>query len=310
MQNQLLTSFILLIVLMSFLSVSGQNKTIFLWEKDQLNIPEGFPEEKHDTTDIIRISRVSNPSMDVYFPSIKNRKDCAIVICPGGGYRILAWNWEGSDFAKKLNSKGITAIVLKYRLPYAVDGKIDDTMPMRDALRAIQIVRTNAEEWGLSEDKIGLMGFSAGGHVASSAGVHFGDQSFLAGINESDVSVRPDFLGLIYPVISFDESFSHVGSRTALLGDSPSSEKTEYYSNEKHVNADTPPTFLMHASDDKGVPVENSLRFYQALVDHKISAEMHIYPTGGHGFGLGLKNPHLSGWSDLLADWILDQTKN
>lgn len=286
--------------------ILAQNETLPLWAEDQLVIPAGY-EEKHDTTDIIRISQVTRPEIDVYLPAKRNRKDLAMVICPGGGYRILAWNLEGGDFAKLLNAQGITAIVLKYRLPFEYNGKIDDTMPMRDAMKAIQIVRKEAERWSLNNPKVGIMGFSAGGHVASSAGVHYVDQEKLEGLSEIPFSPRPDFLGLIYPVVSFSKEYGHIGSRNNLLGDQPSDEKIHYYSGENHVTTDTPPTFLMHAGDDKGVPVSNSIKFYEALVAKGVPAEMHIYPRGGHGFGLGFRDAHLQHWPYLLTQWVLDQ---
>ncbi|GAA5221227.1 alpha/beta hydrolase [Membranihabitans marinus] len=285
----------------------AQNETIEIWEKDQLIVPPGYEDEVHEINDILRVSKVTNPIMDVYLPSKKNRKDLAMIICPGGGYRILAYEWEGGDFAKLLNAQGITAIVLKYRLPFEHNGKIDDTMPMRDALKAIQITRKEAERWGMNNPKVGIMGFSAGGHVASSAGVHYVDQDKLEGLDEIDQPSRPDFLGLIYPVVSFSKEYSHIGSRNNLLGENASDEKIDYYSGEEHVTADTPPTFLMHASDDKGVPVSNSIKFYEALIANNVPAEMHIYPRGGHGFGLGFNDKHLQQWPNLLVNWVLDQ---
>lgn len=285
----------------------GQNETIVLWDADQLVIPKDYQGEIHDTTDLIRIRKVTNPTMDVYLPSIKNRKKLAVVICPGGGYRHLAWNSEGGDFAKLLNAQGITAIVLKYRLPYEVDGVIDDTMPLRDALRAIQITRSNADKWNISGTKVGIMGFSAGGHLAVSAGVHYVDQDKLQGLDEINQPARPDFLGLIYPVVSFSKSYAHSGSRNNLLGKNASQEKMDYHSAEKHVTEDTPPTFFLHASDDRSVPVSHSIDFYQELIANNVSAEMHIYPKGGHGFGLGFKDEHLQKWPNLLVEWMLLQ---
>lgn len=281
-----------------------------LWKEDQLIFPEYEYQEKYDTANIVRIQRVTTPTMEVFLPAKKNRKDIGVVICPGGGYGILAWDWEGIDFAKKLNSAGISAFVLKYRLPFPVNGKTDDTMPMRDAMRAIQIVRSNAEKWGLSPERIGIMGFSAGGHLASSVGVHFGDQTLMVGVSEDTTSTRPDFMALIYPVISFtDEAITHDGSRKNLLGSGTNPQKKEYYSSELQVTEDTPPAFLIHAGDDKGVPVENSLVMYEALQQQGVEAELHIYPHGGHGFGMAIDQGRLSEWPDLLIRWILAQGK-
>lgn len=308
--NSLKGSLLILIILtQGHISLAQQGQPVIpLWEEDQLIFPEYEYEEKYDSTDIVRIQRVTSPSIEVYLPAKKNRKNIGVVICPGGGYGILAWDWEGTDFAKKLNSAGISAFVLKYRLPFSVDGKTDDTMPMRDAMRAIQIVRKNASEWGLSESNIGIMGFSAGGHLASSVGVHFKDQALLDGISEDTTSVRPDFMALIYPVISFtEEAITHSGSRKNLLGATLSQQKKEYYSSELQVTEDTPPTFLIHAGDDKGVPVENSLVMYEALQQQGVEAELHVFPYGGHGFGLGLNQGRLSEWPDLLIRWIMAQ---
>lgn len=306
----LITALASLIILACAVSPSGAQDnvlTIPLWEETQLVYPSGdYQEEKIQNEDIIRIGKVTAPLIEVYLPARKNRKKAGVVICPGGGYGILAWDWEGLDIARKLNGAGITAVVLKYRLPFERDGKTDDTMPLRDAMRAIQIVRNHAEEWGLATDQIGIMGFSAGGHLASSVGVHFDDQSLMEGVSEDTTSTRPDFMALIYPVISFtDENLVHAGSRANLLGSDISTQKKEYYSSELQVKENTPPAFLLHAGDDRGVPAGNSLVMYEALLDKNIPADLHIFPYGGHGFGLALDEPRLSGWPDLLIDWIL-----
>ncbi len=283
-----------------------------LWEKDQLVIPDYEYTERWDSTDIVRVEKVTDPFIEVHLPARKNRTDIGVVICPGGGYRILAWDWEGQDFAHALNAAGISVFVLKYRLPFPVNGDTDDTMPMRDAMRAIQMVRNNAAKWELDPHKIGIMGFSAGGHLASSVGVHFKDQTFLEGVSDDTTSARPDFMALIYPVIDFtDNPNIHSGSRANLLGNDLSIQKKEYYSSQKQVTEDTPPTFLVHAQDDKGVPVENSLLMFQALREHGVDTEMHIYPHGGHGFGLALNKGRLSEWPSLLIDWIfaINQTE-
>ena len=280
-----------------------------LWEKDQLVIPDYEYTERWDSTDIVRVEKVTDPFIEVHLPARKNRTDIGVVICPGGGYCILAWDWEGQDFAHALNAVGISVFVLKYRLPFAVDGQTDDTMPMRDAMRAIQMVRNRAQEWEIDPNKIGIMGFSAGSHLASSVGVHFDDQTFLEGVSDDTTSARPDFMALIYPVIDFtDNPNIHSGSRANLLGNDLSPQKKEYYSSHKQVTERTPPTFLVHAQDDTGVPVENSLQMYQALREHKVETEMHLYPEGGHGFGLALDKGRLSGWPQLLMEWIFATT--
>lgn len=304
--------FIITTLFVSVNSLSAQNydNQIPLWEKSQLVIPDYDYVEKYDSTDIVRIQKVTEPFIEVYLPARKNRSDIGVVICPGGGYKILAWDWEGQDFAKRLNAAGISVFVLKYRLPFPVNGDTDDTMPMRDAMRAIQMVRHRAAQWELDPQKIGIMGFSAGGHLASSVGVHFNDQAFLRGVSDDTTSARPDFMALIYPVIDFSDSpYTHQGSRANLLGKDMSDQKKEYYSSQKQVASNTPPAFLIHAQDDAGVPVENSLLMYQALSDHKVEAELHIYPHGGHGFGLALEKGRLSKWPELLIEWIYAQSE-
>lgn len=302
--------FIIIFFTMTTLSAQNSDTRIPLWGKDQLVMPEFDYVEKYDSTDVIRIHKVTDPFIEVYLPTRKNRSDISVVICPGGGYGILAWDLEGQDIAKRLNAAGITAFVLKYRLPFPVNGITDDTMPMRDAMRAIQMIRHRAAQWGLDSQKIGIMGFSAGGHLASSVGVHFDDQTFLEGVSDDTTSARPDFMALIYPVIDFSDSpFTHKGSRSNLLGKDMSPQKKEYYSSQKQVNENTPPTFLVHAQDDKGVPVENSLHMYQALNDHKVKAELHVYPQGGHGFGLALGKGRLAEWPDMLIKWIYAQSE-
>lgn len=308
--NQNLSGFFLLVLitlLKSMTALSAQNSDIQvpLWDDDQLVFPEYDYVEKFDTNDIVRVQKVTHPFIEVYLPARKNRSDISVVICPGGGYGILAWDWEGQDFAKRLNAAGITAFVLKYRLPFPVNKETDDTMPMRDAMRAIQIVRHKAPDWELDPHKIGIMGFSAGGHLASSVGVHFDDQTFLEGVSDDTTSARPDFMALIYPVIDFgDHPDTHKGSRANLLGNDLSDQKKEYYSSQKQVTSDTPPAFLIHAQDDKAVPVGNSINMYKALTDKNVAAELHVYPHGGHGFGLALDKGRLSKWPELLIDWI------
>ncbi len=304
---------ILITVLNSITGLSAQNSDmqIPLWKDDQLVFPDYDYVEKCDTTDIVRIQKVTTPFIEVYLPNRKNRTGASVVICPGGGYGMLAWDWEGQDFAKRLNAAGIAAFVLKYRLPFPIDGETDDTMPMRDAMRAIQIVRRQASEWELHPNKIGIMGFSAGGHLASSVGVHFDDQTFLEGVSDDTTSARPDFMALIYPVIDFgDTPNTHRGSRANLLGNDMSTQKKEYYSSHLQVTPETSPTFLIHTQDDKAVPVGNSLTMYAALAAKNVEAELHIYPQGKHGFGLALDKGRLAKWPNLLIDWIYAQSGN
>ena len=239
-----------------------------------------------DAAGILRISKVSVPTLTMYTPKKQSEKRSAVIICPGGGYGILAASHEGADVAKAFNEMGITAFVLKYRLPddsIMVDKSIG---PLQDAQRALQLVRENAQQFNLDGTKIGIMGFSAGGHLAASASTRFTEQLIE---NPKQTSLRPDFSVLIYPVISFMDGITHKGSRMNLLGKIQPLESLQKFSNELQVTKQTPPAFLVHASDDLAVPVANSLSYYEALLKQKIYSNMIIYPQGGHGFGMNNK---------------------
>lgn len=246
-----------------------------------------------------RVSKVSKPTLTVYLPAKEKATGTAVIICPGGGYSMLAISHEGHDVAKKFNEIGVAAFVLKYRLPF--DGIMEDRSfgPLQDAQQAIYDVRANAEKWGVDPSKIGVMGFSAGGHLASSLTVHYRDVKIN---NKKQLSLRPDFSILIYPVVTFTES-THGGSKKNLIGADAADGKMKYFSNETGVDAETPPTFMVHANDDKVVPVENSILFNQALVKHKVPAELHIYQAGGHGFGLNNKTTD-DQWFTSLHNWM------
>lgn len=249
---------------------------------------------------ITRTAKVSVPAMTVFLPAKEKAIGTAVIICPGGGYGILAIDHEGFNVAKKFNETGVAAFVLKYRLPSDAIMEDKSTGPMMDAEQAIYLVRKNAMKWGVDPAKIGIMGFSAGGHLASTLTVHYDDIKIP---NPEKLSLRPDFSILIYPVISFG-TFAHQGSAINLIGKNGTAEQREYFSNEKHVNANTPPTFLVHANDDGGVPVENSILFNQALVKNKVKAEMHLYQGGGHGFGLNNKTTK-DDWFERLKNWMI-----
>jgi acetyl esterase/lipase len=247
---------------------------------------------------ILRISNITKPTLSIYLPAQPN--GTAVVICPGGGYGINAMGHEGIDIAKKFNEMGVTAFVLKYRLPNDAAQQDKTIAPLQDAQQAIKLVRDNAVKWKVNPGKIGIMGFSAGGHLASTAGTHF-QKSLIENLNNTNL--RPDFLLLIYPVISFVDTVGHMGSRNNLVGKNPPAEIIKLYSNEQQVTTNTPPAFLVHAANDNAVPSENSIRFYQALVKNKVPAELHIYQGGGHGFGL--KNPTTKElWMDRCANWM------
>jgi acetyl esterase/lipase len=258
------------------------------------------PDKENSTiTDILRIAKVSKPTMTLYKPDKPNGK--AVIICPGGGYGILAWEKEGTKVAEMFNSWGITAFVLKYRLPDDTTMIDKSIAPLQDAQQAIRLVRSNAAKWNINPRSIGIMGFSAGGHLASTAATHF---SYNADHTTTDTtSVRPDFAILLYPVVSFDQAITHKGSKNNLIGPNPTAEKVAFYSNELQVTASTPPSFLVHAGDDGAVPVENSVRYYLACIKNKVPVEMHLYPKGGHGFGLNNATT-TDIWMDRMHNWL------
>lgn len=260
--------------------------------------------EKQDTTGTLRISLVQQPDIAVYLPTRGIATGQAVVICPGGGYGILAYDKEGTDVAKLLNGKGITAIVLKYRLPNSKSNVEPHKSPLLDAQRAIRLVRANAAKWNINPNNVGIMGFSAGGHLASTAGTHFDKGNANATDPVDRFSSRPDFMVLAYPVITMSQPYMHAGSRNNLIGANPTTELATLYSNDLQVTKETPPTFIVHATDDAGVPVENALSFYQALKNKGVPAEMHLYPKGGHGFGLAVGKGYLETWTDRCVDWM------
>jgi len=249
---------------------------------------------------IARVSGVTKPQLIAFLPEKNNNTGKAVVIFPGGGYSILAIDHEGYAVARRLNEKGIAAFVVKYRLPS--DAVMEDKSigPLQDAQRAIQLVRERASEWGISTNQVGIMGFSAGGHLASTLGTHY-QKSLIP--NPANVNLRPDFMILLYPVISMDPDITHKGSQVNLLGENPSASQIANFSNEKQVSDDTPPTFMVHAKDDKTVPIANSERFRDSLADHHIPVKLLVYDEGGHGFGLNNKTTS-DQWFDHLMDWL------
>jgi acetyl esterase/lipase len=243
------------------------------------------------------------PSLTIYLPQKEKATGAAVVICPGGGYGHLAMDHEGHQIAQWLNSFGVAGFILKYRHSRSGAG-YGHPAPLQDAQRAVKTVRARAKGWGVDPNRIGILGFSAGGHLASSAGTHFQNRYNEPKDSIDRVSCRPDFMILIYPVISFTEWCTHKGSRRNLLGNNPEKELVVNLSNEKQVTPQTPPTFLVHTSEDKGVPSENSVLFYLALRKAKVPAEMHIYENGKHGVGLGQNHGAVSSWPLRCQEWM------
>ena len=238
------------------------------------------------------------PTLTPYFPLSEKATGAAVIICPGGGYGHLA-DHEGEPVAQWLNTLGVTAFVLKYRL----GPRYQQPAPLLDAQRAIRLVRSRAKEWNIDTERVGILGFSAGGHLASTAGTHYdaGDPGAADPIER--ISCKPSLMILIYPVITMGE-FTHGGSKKNLLGDNPTPEFVALYSNEKQVTKDTPPAFLVHTMNDSAVPVENSLNFVSALRKVNVPFELHLYERGPHGFGLGRDNPAVTSWPARCADWL------
>ena len=280
----------------------AQNEVIPLWPEGKVpNWRENAVEEKSTESQdgILRISGVTVPTLSVYLPQQKDATGAAVMICPGGGYAILAASHEGSDLAKWFNARGIAAFVLKYRLPNEKAMVHQHEVPLMDAMQGIRIIRENAGKWNIIQNRIGVMGFSAGGHLAATLSTHFNKGK---GANELS---KPNFSILMYPVISFANGMVHGGSRDNLLGTEKSEELIQYYSNELQVDAQTPPAFLVHSMDDKSVPVQNSISYALALKEKGIPAEMHVYPRGGHGYGLRTTGKgSLAGWPQALEEWL------
>lgn len=269
------------------------------------SIPNSKPspdEEKTETSakGVPMISKISHPTLTIFLPPKEKATGAAVIVIPGGGYHMVAIGHEGTDVAKRFNEMGVAAFVLKYRLPSDVTMINKEIGPVQDAQRAIQIVRGNAKEYGVDKDRLGIIGFSAGGHLASTAGTHFNHAYINVG---RKVNLRPDFMILVYPVISFADSICHMGSRENLLGKDPSPEKKMEYSNELQVTKKTPPTYLVHAEDDNVVKVQNMLLFATALQKNKVPFDFYLYEKGGHGFGMNNATSEVK-WMDLVQEWM------
>ena len=270
--------------------------TIPLWPEGVPGARAGLEQERYVDG---RVSRVADPTLTVYPPAVDRANGSAVIICPGGGYERLAIVREGEQHARWLSSLGVTAFVLKYRMR-----EFGHPAPLQDVLRAVRLVRAQAGQYDLRPDRIGVMGSSAGGHLAATAGTLFDHPLGRTGNALDKVDARPDFLMLMYPVIALEGPAAHGGSRTALLGPSPSAADIELMSVARQVTVRTPPTLLIHTQDDAAVPVENSILFYQALTRAKVPAEMHLFEHGEHGMGMraGLGNASL--WPRRAEEWL------
>jgi len=251
-------------------------------------------------TGVERVMNVTEPTLSIYFPTNTKANGTAIIICPGGGYKRLAISHEGNDVANWLNENGIIGVVLKYRLPNDTIMKNKMIGPLQDIKESIRIVRRNATKWNINPNKIGVMGFSAGGHLASTVATHINEKVY----DTDTVNARPDFTCLIYPVISMDLKITHKGSRRNLLGENPEQKFVNAFSSEQQVTHNTPPAFIVHSADDSSVPVENSINYFLALKSKNVRAELHIYQKGGHGFGLAKNRGTESKWPDACLNWL------
>jgi acetyl esterase/lipase len=277
----------------------GAPSVLPLWPEGVPGAKPGLGPEHHDGG---RIGNVSEPTLTVYAPAVDRPNGTAVIICPGGGYVRLSTQREGEQYANWLSSLGVTTFVLKYRM-----AEFGHPAPLQDVLRAVRMVRAQAAQYHLQPDRIGVMGSSAGGHLAASAGTLFDHALGRTGADIDKVSARPDFLMLMYPVIAMDGPAVHAGSRKALLGSSPTPEAVQLMSVEKQVTPATPPTLLIHTQADQAVPVENSILFYQALTRAHVPAEMYLFEHGGHGMGMKAGLGTASNWPRRAEEWMKER---
>lgn len=294
---------VLMFCLVVFGGVSAQSTMIDLWDG---KIPgaksnDKFKQVVDTAAGWVEKFTITTPCLYYYPAPEATATGTAVIICPGGGYWGLAVKHEGEQVAKWLNSFGVTAFVLKYRLPDDSIMENKSIGPMQDGQRAIRLVRSHAKEWGINPTKIGIMGFSAGGHLASTLSTHYNEKVY-----ESDdtTSARPDFSLLIYPVITMEALLTHEGSRYNLIGGNPSPELVKHFSNELQVNTETPPAFMVHSMNDQGVNVQNSINYALTMHRSNVSCELHLYPTGEHGYGLGKSTDTESTWPEACRKWF------
>lgn len=293
-------NFILIFSIFIGIQISAQQK-ITVWEKGTMPNSKGLKlnivEEKEG-----RITQIQEAELFAFLPAKEERKKMAVIVIPGGGYRHLTYDLGGYSYAKWLNTLGITAFVLNYRLPTSPDLKQKETGPLQDVQAAIKLIRKNAAQYGISPDQIGVLGTSAGGHLAAMASNIPTDYTELKG-DWTEVSAIPNFAVLVSPVIDLGE-FAHKGSRVNLLGENASAEKITEYSMQNKVTEKTPPTILFHAQNDNAVPVINSILYYEAMIKNKVKGAMFIFPEGKHNIGISNTSELTDNWKKICADWL------
>lgn len=293
-------NFTFILIIFLGVTISAQQK-ITVWQKGEIPNSKGLKlniiEEKEG-----RITQVQEAELFAFLPAKEERKSMAIIVIPGGGYRHLTYDLGGYSYAKWLNTLGISAFVLNYRLPTSPDLKQRELGPLQDIQAAIKLIRKNAAQYGISPDKIGVLGTSAGGHLAAMVSNICTDYTELKG-DWSTISTVPNFAILVSPVIDLGK-FAHKGSRVNLLGENASQEKIAEYSMQNRVTEKTPPTILFHAQNDNAVPVINSILYYEAMIKNKVKGAMFIFPQGEHNIGISNKTELTDNWKKLCADWL------
>jgi len=292
---------VIFIILIFFISQVSAQQKITVWEKGTMPNSKGLKLKKIEEKEG-RITQIQEPELFVFLPAKEERKTMAVIIIPGGGYHHLTYDLGGYSYAKWLNTLGISAFVLNYRLPTSPDLKQRELAPLQDIQAAVKLIRKNAALYGISPNQIGVLGTSAGGHLAAMASNISTDYTALKG-DWQNFSVVPDFAILISPVIDLGE-FAHKGSRDNLLGENASPEKIKEYSMQNRVTDKTPPTILFHAQNDPAVPVTNSVLYYEAMIKNKVKGALFIFPKGEHNIGISNKTELTDNWKKICADWL------
>ncbi|MDP4277609.1 MAG: alpha/beta hydrolase [Bacteroidota bacterium] len=292
-QKAIAACFLLLLI---FPVVATAQEIIPLYPNTIPNSKVSDIKESRDKSNPGIITGTTCPTLECYLPEKEKATGTAVVVCPGGGYSVIVYQGEGVTTAKEFARHGVAAFILKYRLPNDLTMSDKHIGPLQDAQQAIKVVRENASKWDIDPARIGIMGFSAGGHLASTEATHYNKPLIE---NDQHTSLRPDFQIVVYPVISMQDSLTQQDTRNRLLGNEPSQALKDLFSNEMQVDSQTPAAYITHAADDKVVDVDNSIRYFEALRHHNVPVEMHLFPKGGHGFVFGQKN-----WMEPLFKWM------